>query len=112
MNASFALEAGPDPLLGKILADRYRVVRKLGEGGMGAVYEGEHLVIKKRVAIKVLHPQYAAAADIVARFHQEALAATAIGHEHIVEVNDMGRTSASVRHNCPSPHTMPPHRHS
>ncbi len=92
MTAPLALEAGPDPLLGKVLADRYRVVRKLGEGGMGAVYEGEHLVIKKRVAIKVLHAQYATSADIVARFHQEALAATAIGHEHIVEVNDMGRT--------------------
>ena len=81
-----------DPLLGKTLAERYRIVKKLGEGGMGAVYEGEHLIIKKRVAIKVLHPQFAATPEIVARFHQEALAATAIGHEHIVEVNDMGRT--------------------
>jgi serine/threonine-protein kinase len=90
--SAFAIEAATDPLLGKVLQDRYRVVRKLGEGGMGAVYEGEHLVIKKRVAIKVLHPQFATSADIVARFHQEALAATAIGHEHIVEVNDMGRT--------------------
>jgi len=90
--SAFALEAGPDPLLGKVLQDRYRVVRKLGEGGMGAVYEGEHLLIKKRVAIKVLHPQFATSPEIVARFHQEALAATAIGHEHIVEVNDMGRT--------------------
>ncbi|MFO0684360.1 MAG: serine/threonine-protein kinase [Sandaracinus sp.] len=83
---------GPDPLIGRVLQDRYRVVRKLGEGGMGAVYEGEHLLIKKRVAIKLLHPQFASSGEIVARFHQEALAATAIGHEHIVEVNDMGRT--------------------
>ena len=91
-----ALQAYPpeatDPLLGKVLSDRYRIVKKLGEGGMGAVYEGEHLVIKKRVAIKLLHPQFATSGDIVSRFHQEALAATAIGHEHIVEVNDMGRT--------------------
>ncbi len=96
MNETGALRAhepeASDPLIGKILQDRYRVVRKLGEGGMGAVYEGEHLVIKKRVAIKLLHPQFAMSGDIVARFHQEALAATAIGHEHIVEVNDMGRT--------------------
>ena len=80
-----------DPLIGQTLQDRYRIVRRLGTGGMGAVYEGEHLIIKKRVAIKVLHPQFATSPEVVARFQQEALAATAIGHEHIVEVNDMGR---------------------
>ena len=48
-----------DPKLGMILQDRYRIVRLLGEGGMGAVYEGEHLLIKKRVAIKCLHAHYA-----------------------------------------------------
>jgi serine/threonine-protein kinase len=86
------LAPASDPLIGKTLAERYQVIRKLGEGGMGAVYEGQHLVIKKRVAIKLLHPQYATSPEVVARFHQEALSATAIGHEHIVEVNDMGRT--------------------
>jgi len=86
------LAPAADPLIGKTLAERYRVIRKLGEGGMGAVYEGEHLLIKKRVAIKLLHTQYATSPEVVARFHQEALSATAIGHEHIVEVNDMGRT--------------------
>jgi len=80
-----------DPLLGTVLQDRYRIVRKIGEGGMGAVYEGEHTLIKRRVAIKVLHGQLAQNAEIVARFHKEALAATSIGNEHIVEVTDMGR---------------------
>ncbi|MEM1414556.1 MAG: protein kinase [Myxococcota bacterium] len=80
-----------DPRIGMVLQDRYRIVRKLGEGGMGAVYEGEHMLIKRRVAIKALHAQFAMNAEIVKRFHNEALAATAIGHENIIEVTDMGR---------------------
>ena len=83
--------SGADPRIGQVLQERYRIVRKLGEGGMGAVYEGEHLIIKKRVAIKCLHAQFATNPEIVARFHREALATTQIGHPNIVEVMDMGR---------------------
>ncbi|MCB9602540.1 MAG: serine/threonine protein kinase [Sandaracinus sp.] len=83
--------SGPDPKIGMVLQDRYRIVRKLGEGGMGAVYEGEHVLIKRRVAIKCLHGQFATNPEIVARFHREALAATSIGHQNIIEVTDMGR---------------------
>ena len=79
-----------DPKIGMVLQERYRIVRKIGDGGMGSVYEGEHIVIKRRVAIKVLHPQFAQNKEITARFHREAEAATAIGHPHIVEVTDMG----------------------
>jgi len=78
-----------DPLVGALLQDRYRVIRKLGAGGMGVVYEGEHVRIRKRVAIKCLHAQFAKNRDVLARFHREALAATAIGNEHIVEVTDL-----------------------
>ncbi len=79
-----------DPRIGMVLQDRYRILRKLGDGGMGSVYEGEHLGIKRRVAIKVLHAQYAQNKEITARFQREAEAATSIGHPHIVEVTDMG----------------------
>ncbi len=79
-----------DPLVGTVLQDRYRVVRLLGEGGMGAVYEAENVKIGRRVAVKVLHRQYARDAGVVARFHREAKAATAIGHPHIIEVLDLG----------------------
>ncbi len=79
-----------DPLLGRVLNDRYRVVRRLGEGGMGAVYEAHHELIDKRVVIKVLHEDMAKDAEIVERFRREARAATAIGNEHIVDVTDMG----------------------
>ncbi len=81
----------PDPRIGAVLQDRYRILRKLGEGGMGAVYEGEHLLIGRRVAIKCLHAHYASNPEVVARFQREALAATAIGHPNIIECTDMGR---------------------
>jgi serine/threonine-protein kinase len=80
-----------DSRIGMVLQDRYKIIRKLGEGGMGAVYEGEHVLIKRRVAIKCLHSQYATSGDIDARYHREAHAATSIGNEHIIEVTDMGR---------------------
>ena len=63
-----------DPLVGALLVERYRIRSKLGEGGMGVVYEGEHELIGRRVAIKCLHAQYARRTDVVTRFHREALA--------------------------------------
>jgi tRNA A-37 threonylcarbamoyl transferase component Bud32 len=75
---------------GQILADKYRIVRLLGEGGMGAVYEGENVRIRRRVAIKLLHAEVARRADVVQRFEREAQAAGRIGSEHIVEVLDLG----------------------
>lgn len=80
-----------DPKIGMLLENKYEIVRKLGEGGMGAVYEGLHTHIKRRVAIKCLHAQFATKPEIVARFKREALAATSIGHENIIEVTDMGQ---------------------
>ncbi|MBN1608798.1 MAG: protein kinase [Polyangiaceae bacterium] len=86
-----AESAEGDPLIGRDIQGRYRVLRRLGSGGMGVVYLGEHLMIKRKVAIKTLHAQFALQPSVVQRFHREALAATSIGNEHIVEVTDMGR---------------------
>ncbi len=69
---------------------RYRVIRLLGEGGMGAVYEVEHLGVGKRLAVKMLHAHYARQPEAVKRFAREARAAAAIGHPSIVEVIDTG----------------------
>jgi serine/threonine-protein kinase len=70
----------------------YRVTKLLGEGGMGAVYLGEHPVIGRKVAIKVLHTALAADKDIVSRFFNEARAIHLIGHPNIVEILDFGQT--------------------
>jgi serine/threonine protein kinase len=87
----FTESQAPDPYVGTTVQGRYRFVRKLGEGGMGAVYEGENIAIKRKVAIKCLHAHLARNASVIYRFRNEALAATQIGHEHIVDVLDMGQ---------------------
>jgi serine/threonine-protein kinase len=71
----------------------YLVVAKLGEGAMGVVYLAEHPVIGRKAALKVIHPQHARNPEVVARFVNEATAINRIGHEHIVEVTDFGRTN-------------------
>ncbi len=85
--ASSSLEALTDSL-----GDRYEIQRKLGEGGMGAVYEARHAKIGKRVAIKVLLEKYLEKPDVVARLLQEARMASSIGHENIVDITDFGET--------------------
>ena len=88
---TFALPPPPArDIAGTLLLDRYRLIKKLGEGGMGAVYLAEHVTIKKRCAIKVLNPEYAHKADLVERFLQEARAASMIAHENVVEITDFG----------------------
>jgi tRNA A-37 threonylcarbamoyl transferase component Bud32 len=83
---------GADPLLGTVLLGRYSVTRKIGQGGMGAVYEATHTLIGKRVAVKVLLDKYARREQVVARLEQEARLASAIGHEHIIDITDFGTT--------------------
>ena len=75
---------------GQIIVDKYRIVRLIGQGGMGEVYEGENVSIRRRVAIKVLLGEAAMSADIVQRFEREAQAAGRIGNDHILEVLDLG----------------------
>jgi serine/threonine-protein kinase len=71
----------------------YIVQAQLGEGGMGAVYLAEHPVIGRKVALKVIHPQYARSHDIVSRFITEAKSVNQIGHDHIVDITDFGTTA-------------------
>jgi eukaryotic-like serine/threonine-protein kinase len=78
--------------VGLVVDGRYRIERVLGTGGMGAVYEAEHVEIGKKVALKVLHPQFSRQADLVARFRREARAASKVGHPNIVDVTDSGTT--------------------
>ncbi|HET9596922.1 MAG TPA: serine/threonine-protein kinase [Anaeromyxobacteraceae bacterium] len=82
-----------DPLLGRVVGDRYRIMCRIGSGGMGTVYRAEHVLLRKRVAVKVLRPELSSDDELVRRFQQEAIAASAIGQENIVDVTDFGRTA-------------------
>ena len=75
---------------GELLSDKYRVVRLLGEGGMGAVYEARHSFVGRRFAIKFLHREFADNDEVMARFQREAQAAGALENENIVAVTDFG----------------------
>jgi tRNA A-37 threonylcarbamoyl transferase component Bud32 len=81
---------------GDTLEGRYKIIKTVGEGGMGTVYLAEHMLIKRKVAIKILRPELAADSTVVERFMNEARAAGAIGHPHIVESTDMGFTRDEV----------------
>jgi len=79
-----------EALLGQTIAGRYLVRRLVGHGGMGAVYEAEHVGIGKRVAIKFVDPEFAKDERVVARFAREARAMSALESAHIVSVLDAG----------------------
>ncbi|MSP60622.1 MAG: serine/threonine protein kinase [Myxococcales bacterium] len=87
--------AAPDPLIGTHISS-YRVVARVGVGGMGAVYLAEHPLIGKRVAIKVLHAEFAERKDVVQRFFQEARAVSSLKHPNIVDVIDFGVLKAAT----------------
>jgi serine/threonine-protein kinase len=80
----------PDPALrsGALVGERYRIVQLLGEGGMGRVYEAEHTVLRRRVALKLLRREAQERPENLARFQQEALAASRISTPQIVEIVD------------------------
>lgn len=77
-------------LIGKVLDGKYRLTKLIGKGGMGSVYEAEHEVISRRVAVKMLNPEYADESDVAERFVREAKAASAIGHPNIIDIQDVG----------------------
>ena len=80
----------PESLIGSLLGERYKLLRLIGQGGMGAVYLAEHVVIGKQIAVKVLGPEYSRNPGDVQRFLQEARAASLIRHDHVVDIADFG----------------------
>jgi serine/threonine protein kinase len=79
-----------EKLVGRTIAGRYKVTKLIGLGGMGAVYEGEHLGIGKKVALKFVDREFAQTEQVASRFAREARAASAIESDHIVQVFDAG----------------------
>jgi serine/threonine-protein kinase len=83
-----------DPLVGRVIGETYKIERVIGEGGMGRVYEAKHLRLgERRLAIKILHPEYARDPEIVVRFQREAESASAINHPHVIDVFDVHKTN-------------------
>src|SRR5690606_19764709 len=81
---------GPDPRIGTVLHERYRVLERIAEGGMGSVYRGERVKLGRAVAIKFLHEAYAASPDGMRRFEVEARAMSRVAHPNCVPVTDFG----------------------
>ena len=84
------------PKAGDVLAGKYRLEKVAGEGGMGVVYAAQHLVLKQRVAVKVLLPAAACSEHVVERFAREAQAAARIMSEHVARVMDAGTTATGA----------------
>ena len=85
-------EQGSDPRIGTVAAGKYKILRLIGRGGMGSVYEAQNVAIGKRVALKFVLVEKSADSAMLARFHREARAISAIDSAHIVQVFDTGET--------------------
>jgi tRNA A-37 threonylcarbamoyl transferase component Bud32 len=79
-----------DPLIGRTVGGRYFIRRQIARGGMGAVYEAEHVGLDKRVAVKFILDRFGDDREALHRFHREARAASRVGHANIVDITDIG----------------------
>ncbi|MGE0787337.1 MAG: protein kinase [Sandaracinaceae bacterium] len=84
-------DSNPDPLVGRVLDERYRIVGVIGRGGMGIVYEARHAILGGKLAIKLLRAEAWGDDEALARLKREAQTTSAIGHPNIVDVRDFGR---------------------
>lgn len=85
--------AGAGDLVGQVVAERYHIQKKLGEGGMGQVYLAEHVKMGRRCAIKIMTPGMMSDPDAISRFNREAANASRISHPHVCAIYDFGETS-------------------
>jgi serine/threonine-protein kinase len=86
-------DPGVDPLLGRVLDERYRIETRIGRGGMGTVYKAVQIAMSRVVAVKVMNPELARNSEAVKRFHREARAATAFDHPHAIRLIDFGQAA-------------------
>ena len=88
-----SVRSAADARLGNVVADKYRVERLLGSGGMGSVYEATHVQLGKRVALKFLHMSAAKDETALSRFQREARVISAVQSAHVVQVFDWGQVT-------------------
>ena len=89
-------KARPESLVGQVIAERYHILGKLGEGGMGMVYLAEHVRMGRRCAVKVMNPILLHDPDSVSRFSREAANASRINHPNVAAIYDFGETADSI----------------
>ncbi len=83
-------------LIDRTISERYRILELVAMGGMGAIYRAEHLLMKKVVALKLLHPELGRMDEVARRFEREAQSASRLSHPGIIQVTDFGRTPDGV----------------
>jgi tRNA A-37 threonylcarbamoyl transferase component Bud32 len=88
------LKVARDPLVDTIIGERYRVLARIGEGGMGTVFRVEHTHMKKVLALKLLRSEYSNVEDAARRFEREAQSASRLSHPNIISVTDFGHGAA------------------
>ena len=88
-NISMEIE---EKYIGTVINERYKIIKKIGVGGMGNVYLAEHEILRKKVAVKILHFEQSKRKDTLERFKREAIAASNMGQVNIVDVTDFGYT--------------------
>jgi serine/threonine protein kinase len=87
-----------DTLVGTTIAGRYRIDALLGKGGMGAVFRAHHLLLKRDVAVKILHPELVTNEDISKRFDREAQSAARLDHPNVIPVTEFGSTEKGMKY--------------
>ncbi len=90
--SSSSSRTNTDPLIGKVVAGRYRLEARLGEGGMGVVYRARHVLIERVVALKLIRPDLRGETHLRAWMLREARAANRVDHAHIIDIHDIGET--------------------
>jgi tRNA A-37 threonylcarbamoyl transferase component Bud32 len=88
------LTAAKDPLVGTVVGERYRILGRIGEGGMGTVFRVEHVLMKKVLALKLLRSEFSNVTDAARRFEREAQSASRLNHPNIITVTDFGHGAA------------------
>ncbi|HEY8429693.1 MAG TPA: protein kinase, partial [Sandaracinaceae bacterium] len=89
-------DARPDPLIGRTVGGAYLLQELIGVGGMGRVYRAEQNMLGRTVAVKVIHPHLLGDDQTVARFYNEARAASRLNHPNSVSIIDFGRTEDGI----------------
>lgn len=92
MSKANAAQKSSDTYLGRVVAGRYRLEARIGEGGMGVVYRARHVLIERVVALKLIRPDLRGETHLRAWMLREARAANRVDHAHIVDIHDIGET--------------------